>query len=101
MSGISNSVNGVNGARTVSNGSSLGRCPVVQQHGPGRHPATADQDQNQRILWSKETSRVVMECYIRSNTELRGYRKGMRQLWIDKGMFEVKEQRLADQIRQI
>ena len=38
-----------------------------------------------------------MECYLLSEPKIRGYRKGMLSLWLQKGMFWVPEQRLVDQ----
>ena len=42
-----------------------------------------------------------MECFIRSKPENRGYRRRMISIWQDRGMFEISEQRLADQVKQI
>ena len=36
------------------------RCPVGEQRRPGLHPDTV------RMKWSKEVSKVVMECYLKS-----------------------------------
>ena len=38
---------------------SSGRCPMAQQHGPGRHPTTAGR---MRRKWTQQENRVVMEC---------------------------------------
>ena len=38
-----------------------------------------------------------MECYLLSEPKIRGYRKRMLSLWLQKGMFWVSEQRLVDQ----
>ena len=38
-----------------------------------------------------------MECYLLSEPKIRGYRKRMLSLWLQKGMFSVSEQRLVDQ----
>ena len=38
-----------------------------------------------------------MECYLLSDPKVRGYRKRMLSLWLQKGMFWVSEQRLVDQ----
>lgn len=97
--------NGVNGeygteANLEGEGVMPGRCSTGEQGGPGRYPATAIS--KRRITWSKDINRVVIECYIKSKPdEKQGYRKRMHQAWKDKGMFEVTEQRLADQVRQI
>ena len=38
-----------------------------------------------------------MECYLLSEHKIRGYRKGMLSLWLQKGIFWVSEQRVVDQ----
>ena len=38
-----------------------------------------------------------MKCYLLSEPKIRGYRKRMLSLWLQKGMFWVSEQRLVDQ----
>ena len=38
-----------------------------------------------------------MECYLLSEPKIRGYRKHVLSLWLQKGMFWVSEQRLVDQ----
>ena len=42
-----------------------------------------------------------MECYFLSEPKIRGYRKGMLSLWLQKGMFWVSEQRSVDQANAI
>ena len=42
-----------------------------------------------------------MECYFKSEPTKRCYRKRMLQFWGELGVFEVKEQRIADQARAI
>ena len=42
-----------------------------------------------------------MECYLLSQPKIRGYRKRMLSLWLQKGMFWVSEQRLVDQANAI
>ena len=42
-----------------------------------------------------------MECYLFSQPKIRGYRKRMLSLWLQKGMFWVSEQRLVDQTNTI
>ena len=37
-----------------------------------------------------------MECYLLSEPKIRGYRKRILNLWLQKGMFWVSEQRLVD-----
>ena len=42
-----------------------------------------------------------MECYLLSEPKIRGYRKCMLSLWLQKGMFWVSKQRLVDQANTI
>ena len=42
-----------------------------------------------------------MECYLLSEPKIRGYRKHMLSLWLQKGMSWVSEQRLVDQANSI
>ena len=42
-----------------------------------------------------------MECYLLSEPKIRGYRKRMLSLWLQKGMFWVSEQSLVDQANTI
>ena len=44
---------------------------------------------------------MLMECYMKSIQEKRGSRQRMMKIWREKGMFNVSEQRLADQERAI
>ena len=53
-----------------------------------------------RRKWSKDDNRIAMECFIRSKPENRGYRRRMISIWQDRVMFEISEQRLADQVKQ-
>ena len=77
---------------------SSGRCPMAQQHGPGRHPTTAGR---MRRKWTQQENRIVMECFYLSDPKTRGYRKRMHMLWKDRKMVNVTEQRLIDQKNQI
>ena len=36
--------------------------------------------------WSSQESKIVMECYLLSEPKVRGYRKRMLSLWLNKGM---------------
>ena len=93
--------NGVNGTRSLGEGSWPGRCFLVQQREPGRHQVTA------RMKWNKEVNKVVMECFYRSKPfdeegkPVRGYRQRMFREWRDRGLFESTEQRVCDQARAI
>ena len=42
-----------------------------------------------------------MKCYLLSEPKIRGYRKRMLTLWLQKGIFWVSEQRLVDQTNTI
>ena len=100
MSNQSISMNGVKEARTdCGEGLSPSRCPTEQQGGPSRHCTTAKE--GRRRKWSQEVNRIVMECYYSNNPEVVGYRERMHMIWKEKGMFDVKEQRLLDQKWQI
>ena len=93
-------MNSVKEAGTNScEGLSPSRCPTEQQGGPGRHCTTAKG--RRRRKWSEEINRIVMECYYSSNPKVVGYRERMYMIWKEKGMFDVKEQRLLDQKWQI
>ena len=92
---------GINRAGPVGEGSSPGRCSLVQQQGPVCHPTTV------RTKWSKNVNKIVMECFFRSkpfdddSKSIRGYRQQMMQEWKGHGVFEITEQRLCDQARAI
>ena len=51
--------------------------------------------------WSSQETNIVMECYLLSEPKVRGYRKHMLSLQLNKGMFWVSEQRLVDQANTI
>ena len=46
---------------------------------------------------TSQDNETVMECYLLSEPKIRGYRKRILSLWVQKGMFWVSEQRLVDQ----
>ena len=50
---------------------------------------------------NSQENKVVMECYLLSEPKIRGYRKHMLSLWLQKGMFWVSEERLVDQTNTI
>ena len=60
MSNQSSENNSVNRAGPVWEGSSPSRCSLVQQWGPGPHPATV------RTKSSKNVNKIVMECFFRT-----------------------------------
>ena len=53
------------------------------------------------MKWEKEVNKIVIECWIRSEPTKRKYRQRMKQIWDEIGVFDVTEQRLADQAKQI
>ena len=46
---------------------------------------------------TSQENKIVRECYLLSKPKIRGYRKCMMSLWLQKGMLWVSEQRLVDQ----
>ena len=101
MSNQNSENNGVNRAGSVGKDSSPGRCSLVQQQRPGRHPTTV------RTEWSKNVDKIVMECFFRSKPfdddgkPIREYRQRMMQEWKEHGVCEITEQRVCDQARAI
>ena len=91
MSNQNSENNGVNRARPLEEGSSPGRCSLVRQRGPSRHPTTV------RTKWSKYVNKIVMECFFRrkpfddDGKPIRGYRQRMMQEWNEHGVFEIIE----------
>ena len=53
----------------------------------------------ERRKWSSQENKIVMERYLFSEPKIRGYRKGMVSLWLQKGMLWLSEERLVDTIR--
>ena len=49
---------------------------------------------NNRIRFTE----IVITCFQQSNLKKRGYRKQLIKVWRKIGLFEITEQRLADQI---
>ena len=93
--------NGVNETWALSEGLSPGRCPTLRQGGPGRYQASA------KTRWNKELNVAVMECYFLSkpideNGRLvRSYRRRMHNIWKERELPIVTEQRLCDHTRAI
>ena len=52
---------------------------------------------SKRRKWTNQENKIVMKCYLLSEPKIRGYRKRVLSLWLQKGMFWVSEQRLVDQ----
>ena len=89
--------NNVNGSRPAELGPSSSRCS--RQGNIGCHHANLVISKQRK--WSGQENKIVMECYILSEPKVRGYRKCMLSLWLNKGMFWVSEQRLVDQANTI
>ena len=85
--------NDVNGSRLAKQRSLSSR--RSQQGNIGRHHANPVI--SKRRKWTSQENKIVMECYLLSEPKIRGYRKRMLSLWLQKGMFWVSEQRLVDQ----
>ena len=83
----------MNGSRLAEQGPSSGRCS--RQGNIGRHHANPVI--SKRRKWTNQENKIVMECFLLSEPKIRGYRKRMLSLWLQKGMFWVSEQRLVDQ----
>ena len=50
---------------------------------------------------TSQYNKIVMECYLLSQSKIRGDRKRMLSLWLQKGMSWVSEQRLVSQANTI
>ena len=80
-------------SQLAQQGPSSGRCS--QQGHIGHHHVNPVI--SKRRKWTNQENKIVMECYLLSEPKIRGYRKRMLSLWLQKGMFWVSEQRLVDQ----
>ena len=89
--------NDMNVSQLIEQGPSSGRCS--RQENIGRHHANPVI--SKRKKWTSQENKIVMECYLLSEPKIRGYRKRMLSLWLQKGMFWVSEQRLVDQANTI
>ena len=92
MSSNETETNNVNGSRLAEQGPSSGRCS--RQENIGRHHASPVI--SKRRKWTSQENKIVMECYLLSEPNIRRYRKRMLSLWQQKGIFWVSEQRLVD-----
>ena len=70
--------------------------PNSQSKDPHPHPVI-----NKRRKWTSQENKIVMECYLLSEPKIRGYRKCILSLWVQKSMFWVSEHRLVDQANTI
>ena len=89
--------NDVNGSRLAEQGPSSGMCS--RQGNIGRHHANPVISKRRKM--TSQGNKTVMECYLLSEPNIRGYRKHMPSLWLQKGMFWVSGQRLVDQANTI
>ena len=96
MSSNEMETNDVNASRLAEQGASSGR--RSRQGNIGRHLANPVISKRRKTSQENE---IVMECYLLSEPKIRGYRKRMLSLWLQKGMFWVSEQRLVDQANTI
>ena len=87
--------NGVNGTGATNESASSGMEVGGQQPSPGRHQATTS------LKWNKEVNKIVIKRFYKSNPKKRGYRLRMFGIWKEMRVFEISEQRLADQARAI
>ena len=89
--------NNMNGSRLAEQGPSFNRCS--RQGKIGCHHANPAISKGRK--WTSQENKIVMECYLLSELNIRGYRKCMLSLWLQKGIFWVSEQRLVDQANTI
>ena len=88
--------NNANGSRLAEHGPLSGRCS--RQGNIGRHHANPV---SKRRKWTSQENKIVMDCYLLSDSKIRGYRKCMLSLWLQKVLFWVSEHRLVDQANTI
>ena len=89
--------NDVNGSRLAEQRPSSGRWS--RQGNIGRHHANPVI--SKRRKWTSHENKIVMECYLLNQPKIRGYRKRMLILWLQKNMCWVSVQRLIDQANTI
>ena len=83
----------VNRSRLAEQGPLSGRCHHVSScviimsscHHIGRHHANPVI--SNRRKWTSQENKIFMECYLLSKPKIRGYRKHMLSLRLQKGMF--------------
>ena len=90
-------INDVNGFRLAEQGPSSSRCS--QQGNIGCHHVNPVI--SKRRKWTSQKKEIVMERYLLSEPKIRGSRKHMLGLWLQKYTFCVPEQRLVDQANTI
>ena len=89
--------NDVNGFQPAEQGPSSSSCSqqekIVRHH---ESPVIS-----KRRKWTSQENKIIMECCLLSEPNIRGYRKRMLSLWQQKGMLWDSEQRLVDQANTI
>ena len=85
--------NNVNGSRLVEQGPSSSSCS--RQRNIGCH--YANPVTSKRRKWSSQENKIVLKSYLLSERKVRGCRKRMLSLWLNKGMLWASEERLVDQ----
>ena len=93
MSSNEMETNDVNGFRFAQQGPSSGWCS--RQENSGRHHVNPVI--SKRRKWTSQENQIVMGCHFSSEPKIRGYRKRLLKLWLQKAMLWVSEQRLVDQ----
>ena len=73
----------INGTQANIVGALSGRATREQQQRPGQDPYSV------MLRWSKEVNKLVMKCYIQSDSGKRGCLKRMVTIWAGKGVFET------------
>ena len=81
-------INDVNESRLAEQGPSSFRCSRQGNIGPHH----TNPDINNRRKQTSQENKIVTESYLLSEPKIRGYRKRMLILWLQKGMFWVSEQ---------
>ena len=89
--------NNINGSQLAEQGPSSSRCS--RQGNVSRHHVNPLI--SKRKKWISQKNKIVMECYFLTESKIRGYRKCMLSLCLQKGMLWVSEQRLVDQAKTI
>ena len=82
----------LNGSRLPEQGPLSGRCSG--QGNIGLHHANPVI--SKRRKWTIKENKTVVEWYLFIEPKIRGYRKRMLSLWLQKCLFWVSEQRLVD-----
>ena len=89
--------NDMYGSRLKKQGPSSSRCS--RQGNIGHHHANPVISKTRKR--TSQENKIVMECYLLSEPKIRGYKKHMLSLWLQKVMFWVLEQLLVDQVNTI